>query len=145
MPHPAPCAFILKAALFADGSYEGDASAAAVLAAPSIAAQFLRRRVRDLIDSILADASLDDASRVSRIRTELPKLSGEPSPEILEQIRIQFPSLTPTASDRVNGDINMALAHVEQNMLRVLKDFEQLPNQSPLKRSLAQWWETYEK
>lgn len=145
VPRPAPCAFILKAALFADGSYEGDASAAAVLAGPSIASQFQRRRVRGLIDSILADASLDDASRLSRIRSELPKLSGEQTPEILEQIRIRFPGLTPTALDRVNADIRVGFASEEKNVLRVLKDFEQLPNQSPHNRSLAQWLEDYEK
>jgi hypothetical protein len=37
-PGPAPCVFNLKAALFADGSYEGDASAAATLAVRPIAA-----------------------------------------------------------------------------------------------------------
>ena len=145
VPRPAPCAFILKAALFADGSYEGDASAAAVLAGPSIASQFQRRQVRGLIDSILADASLDDASRLSRIRSELPKLSREPPPEILEQIRIRFPGLTPTALDRVNADIRVGFASEERNVLRVLKDFEQLPNQSPHNRSLAQWLEDYDK
>ena len=145
VPRPAPCAFILKAALFADGSYEGDASAAAVLAGPSIASQFQRRQVRGLIDSILADASLDDASRLSRIRSELPKLSREPPPEILEQIRIRFPGLTPTALDRVNADIRVGFASEEKNVLRVLKDFEQLPNQSPHNRSLAQWLEDYDK
>lgn len=142
VPRPAPCAFILKAALFANGSYEGDASAAAVLAVPSIASQFQRRRVRDLIDSILADASLDDASRISRIRSELPKLSREPPPEILEQIRIRFPGLTPTALDRVNADIKVDFASEEQNFLRVLTSFEQLPNQSPHNRSLAHWLES---
>jgi hypothetical protein len=139
VPGPAPCAFILKAALFADGSYEGDAGAAAVLAAPSIAAQFQHRRVHDLIDKVLADASLDDASRLSRIRSELPKLSGEPPPELLEQIQIRFPGLTPEASDRVNASINMAFAHEEQNTLRALNNLEQSPSQSPLKKALAQW------
>lgn len=138
VPGPAPCAFILKAALFADGSYEGDAGAAAGLAAPSIAAQFQHRRVHDLIDKVLADAALDDASRLSRIRSDLPKLSPEPPPELLEQIQIRFPGLTPEASDRVNTSINIAFAQEEQNTLRALNNLEQSPSQS-LKKALAQW------
>ena len=92
-PKPAPCAFILKAALFADGSYEGDPSAAATLAARSIAAQFSSRRVHELIDNILSDAALDDASKLTRLRSELPRLSEEPDPAILEQIQRRFPGL----------------------------------------------------
>jgi hypothetical protein len=39
----------------------------------------------------------------------------------------------------------MAFDGEEQNTLRALKDLEELPNQSSLRRLLAQWWETYEK
>jgi hypothetical protein len=77
------CAFILKAALFADGSYEGDASAAATLAARPVAAAFQSRRVHELIDNILADLSLDDAAKLARLRSELPKLSERPDSAIL--------------------------------------------------------------
>src|SRR5207249_8058597 len=44
-----PCAFILKAALFADGSFEGDAAAAATLAVPQIASEIQRRHLYALM------------------------------------------------------------------------------------------------
>jgi hypothetical protein len=140
---PAPCAFNLKAALFADGSYEGDASAAATLAVRPIAAQFQGRRVHELIDNIVADSSLDDTSRLARIRSELSKLSEEPDPTILEQIRLRFPGLPSTAWGSVKADIRGAFTGEKQRTLRALKDFEDLPNQGSTNRSLAQWWSAW--
>ena len=142
-PGPAPCAFNLKAALFADGSYEGDASAAATLAVRPIAAQFQGRRVHELIDNIVADSSLDDTSRLARIRSELSKLSEEPDPTILEQIRLRFPGLPSTAWGSVKADIRGAFTGEKQRTLRALKDFEDLPNQGSTNRSLAQWWSAW--
>jgi hypothetical protein len=142
-PGPAPCAFNLKAALFTDGSYEGDASAAATLAVRPIAAQFQGRRVHELIDNIVADSSLDDTSRLVRIRLELSKLSEEPDPTILEQIRLRFPGLPSTAWGSVEADIRSAFTGEKQRTLRALKDFEDLPNQGSTNRSLAQWWSAW--
>jgi len=142
-PGPAPCAFNLKAALFADGSYEGDASAAATLAVRPIAAQFQGRRVHELIDNIVADSSLDDTSRLARIRSELSKLSEEPDATILEQIRLRFPGLPSTAWGSVKADIRGAFTGEKQRTLRALKDFEDLPNQGSTNRSLAQWWSAW--
>jgi len=144
-PGPPPCVFNLKAALFAGGSYEGDASAAATLAVSPIAAQFQGRRVHELIDNIVADSSLDDTSRLARIRSELPKLSEEPDPAILEQIRLRFPGLPSTAWDSVKADIRSAFAAEKQRTLRALKEFEHLPNQGSTSRSLAQWWSAWER
>src|SRR6266576_4676474 len=70
-PGPAPCAFNLKAALFADGSYEGDASAAATLAVRPIAAQFQGRRVHELIDNIVADSRSEEHTSELQSRRDL--------------------------------------------------------------------------
>jgi hypothetical protein len=141
---PAPCAFILKAALFGDGSYEGDASAAAALAARPIAEKFQSRRVHELFDHFLSDSSLDDASRLAHIRSELPKLFEQPDPAIFEQIQLRFPGLPPAALGSVNASINGGLAGEKERVLRALKDFENLPKQGPCNRSLAQWWSAWE-
>lgn len=144
-PRPAPCVFILKAALFADGSYEGDPSAAATMAARSIAAQFLSRRVHELIDNILSDTTLDDASKLNRLRSELPKLSEEPDPAILEQIQRRFPGLPAAGLRSVEVSINSALAPEKQRALLALEEFEKLPKQGSPNVSLAQWWRAWER
>lgn len=143
-PDPAACAFILKAALFADGSYEGDASAAAGLATPPIAAQFQSKRVHELIDNILADSSLDDTSKLTRIRSELPKLFEQPDPAVLEQIQLRFPDLPPDGLGSVKASIGAELAFGKKRALRALEEFEKLPKQGPSSRSLTQWWSAWE-
>ena len=143
-PAPAPCAFNLKAALFSDGSYEGDANAAATLAARPYAAQFQSRRVHELIDNILADSSLDDTSKLTRVRSELPKLVVQPDPAILEQIQLRFPGLSPVGLGSVNATINAALASEKQRALGALEEFEKLPKQGPFSRTLTQWWNAWE-
>jgi len=144
-PRPAPCVFILKAALFADGSYEGDPSAAATMAARSIAAQFLSRRVHELIDNILSDTTLDDASKLNRLRSELPRLSEEPDSAILEQIQRRFPGLPAAGLRSVEVSINSALAPEKQRALLALEEFEKLPKQGSSNVSLAQWWRARER
>lgn len=143
-PEPAPCAFILKAALFADGSYEGDVSAAAGLAAGPIAAQFQSRRVHELIDNILADSSLDDTSKLARIRSELPKLFEQPDSAILEQIHLRFPGLSPAELGSVNAAITATLVAGKQRAFLDLEEFEKLPKEGPSSRTLALWWNARE-
>lgn len=141
---PTSCAFILKAALFADGSYEGDASAAATLAARPVAAEFQSRRAHELIDDILANSSLDDAAKLARLRSELPKLFQQPDPAILEQIQLRFPGLPPAELGSVNATISATLAAGKQRALRALEEFEKLPKEGPSSRTLAQWWNAWE-
>jgi hypothetical protein len=143
-PDPAACAFILKATLFADGSYEGDASAAATLAARPVAAEFQSRRVHELIDNILADSSLDDAAKLARVRSELPKLVDRPDSAILEQMHLRFPSLSPAELGSVNATITATLVAEKQRAFLALEEFEKLPKEGPSSRTLAQWWNAWE-
>ena len=71
--------------------------------------------MRELIDNIVADSSPEDTSRLARIRSELPKLSEEPDPTILEQIRLRFPGLPSTAWGSVK-------AHTERLCRRKAKN-----------------------
>jgi hypothetical protein len=143
-PDPAACAFILKAALFADGSYEGDANAAATMAALPYATQFQSRRVHELIDDIIEDSSLDDTSKLARVRSELPKLVVQPDPATLEQIQLRFPGLSLVGLGSVNASINAALASKKQRALRAFEEFEELPKQGPSSRTLTEWWNAWE-
>ena len=139
--NPRPCVFILKAVLFADGSYEGDPNAAATLAAPTIAAQFWSRREHELIDNILSDSALDDASKLTRVRSELPRLFEEPDPAILEQIQRWFPGLPAAGLGSVKASISSTSAPEKQRALSALEGFEKLRKQSSPNISLAQWWQ----
>jgi len=141
----APCAFIFEAALFADGSYEGDASAAASMEARRIAQEFYSNRIQELISSIITDSTLTESSKIARIRTEVPKLSEQPDRAILQQLRVRFPSLPPAAWGSVNSSISVAMAFEKQNTLRSLDAFLNSPTQGSSTRSLANWWSDWQR
>jgi hypothetical protein len=139
-----PCAFILTAALFADGSFEGDATAAATLAVPQITNELQRRRLHALMDNILDDPSQDDAAKLARIRSELSKLYEKPDPAILEQIQLRFPGLPRTALDSVSSQITASLSGEKQATLRNLESFANRPPDALPRLSLAQWWTNWQ-
>jgi hypothetical protein len=140
-----PCAFILKAALFADGSFEGDATAAATLAVPQIANEIHYRQLHALMDNILADPSQDDAAKLARIRSELSKLYERPDPAILEQIQLRFPGLPRTALDSLRSQITASLSGEKQVTLHNLESFTNRPPDAFPRLSLAQWWTDWQK
>src|SRR5256884_1224243 len=140
-----PCAFILKAALFADGSFEGDAAAAATLAVPQIASEIQRRHLYALMDDILADPSRDDAAKLARTRSELSKLYENPEPAILEQIQLRFPGLPRTALDSVTSQLTASLSGEKQAILHDLESFANRPPDAVPRLSLAQWWTDWQK
>jgi hypothetical protein len=136
---PPPCAFILEAALFSDGTYEGDPGAATDLAVRPIAERFQRRRVLALVQRILAEQDLEDTAKLSRIRSELAELKEESDPAILEELRLQFPQLPSVAGEPVDSSVRSTFAMERQSVLRGMTEFERLREQNPAK-SLAQWW-----
>jgi hypothetical protein len=140
-----PCAFILKAALFADGSYEGDVTAAATLAVPQITNEIQRRHLYALMDNILADPSQDDAAKLARIRSELSKLYEKPDPAILEQVQLRFPGLPRAALDSVSSQITVSLSGEKQVTLHNLESFANRPPAAFPCLSLAQWWTDWQK
>jgi hypothetical protein len=140
-----PCAFILKAALFADGSFEGDATAAATLAVPQIANEIHHMQLHALMDNILADPSQDDAAKLARIRSELSKLYEKPDPAILAEVQLRLTGLPRTALDSVSSEITASLSGEKQMTLRNLESFaNRAPDAFP-RLSLAQWWANWQK
>src|SRR6202008_1057974 len=140
-----PCAFILKAALFADGSFEGDATAAATLAVPQIANEIHHRQLHALMDNILADPSQDDAAKLARIRSELSKLYEKPDPAILEEVQLRLTGLPRTALDSVSSEITASLSGEKRMTLRSLESFANRPPDAFPRLSLAQWWANWQK
>jgi hypothetical protein len=140
----APCTIVLEAALFADGSYEGDASAAASMEAARLTKASQSRRVELMVQSILADSTIEESSQIARIRSELTKLSAQPDPAILEQLRLKFPGLSTGEWPSVSEDIKTEVDLRERLMLHALQEFETSSKSPSSIQSLSQWWTAWE-
>jgi hypothetical protein len=141
----APCTVVLEAALFADGSYEGDASAAASMESARLTKASQSRRVQLMVQSILADSTIEESSQIARIRSELTKLSAQPDPAILDQLRLKFPGLSPSEWTSVSADMKTELALQERLTLGALQEFETSTKSASSTQSLAQWWSAWER
>jgi hypothetical protein len=97
-----PCAFVLDAALFADGSYEGEVDAAAMLALGMLSRESQLLRVRQALQAALDDKDVPESSRFAQVRAAVSNLTYEPDPSIREKLRAKFPG----ASDSVLGSID---------------------------------------
>jgi hypothetical protein len=73
---------LVAAAVFSDGSYEGDRIFAARLQGLQTGNETQQRRMGPVIERIIQDPALDDATRVTLIQGELMKLSNNPDSAI---------------------------------------------------------------
>jgi hypothetical protein len=141
---PPPPYLVLEAALFSDGSHEGEPSAAAQLVAARVGMEIQRQRVDSLVAPILADAQSDDTAKLARIRSEVAQLTEEPDQQMIESMSSRFPGLTDQAIQMVRGMLKNGLNTGKQSVDRGLHDFE---NNQPKRGglTLTDWWSLWRK
>lgn len=133
---PYPPVVAAQAALFDDGSFQGDPVAAAVMSGRRLGRNAQGQRAGEVIAAILQDTASDDASKLARIRSEVHQLPKEPDQALLDQVRAKFPSLPDTAWDSVGAAIKSGLLGQTELVLAALREFERSHNHA----TLAAWW-----
>lgn len=103
----------LSAVLFDDGSWEGDAEEAAVLAGRQIGYSISMRRLTPPIDRIMQDTAASDSAKVDRIKAEIFKPAGPALPSDQQTMALRFPALPKATLQR---DLNEGRDH-EANAL----------------------------
>jgi len=84
----------ITAALFSDGSHEGDSAVAAHLKSRRIAYETQQRSATPIIERIVKDPALDEQGRLGRIKYELSNLSNEPDEASVRAMQREFPDVT---------------------------------------------------
>ena len=138
MPVGSP--IILAAALFADGTHEGDREAAARMYAQWMGHETQRRRADPAIQAILEDKTQDDDAKIARIRSELTKLPKKPDARMLDAMRAAFPGVPSTTMER---DLAQGLDAGIHNIWGSLYSFEHQSGVYPppkSRRPLKEWW-----
>jgi hypothetical protein len=140
VPDPPPSSLILKAVLFADGSYEGDTRVAATITAEQIGGTVQHRRIQSLAEPILKDDRLDDKAKNERMQAEVDQLSVVPSAEMTERLRAQFPELS--EAELADDQIEMSgfMRNEKETYDHEVKQFESNPDPDAHQGWLARWW-----
>jgi hypothetical protein len=89
-----PPKIVLRAAHFDDDTYEGDSDYFPVLMAAALEFKYQNVRILDVIGGIVADPTLDDKSKLARIRSDVSHISDIPDPELMAELRSRFPKMS---------------------------------------------------
>jgi len=127
--------FLVSSAIFADGSYEGDAETAAQMADNYIGGLVQFERIQKRMDEIIAGPGSDEA-KLEFAKEALAQLSDQPDAEMTERRVKDFPSL---ATAGQVGYMENAMNGRRKNMLAQIHLLQKSPPGMPL----AQWWAEY--
>jgi hypothetical protein len=137
---PKDATIFLQAVLFDDFSYEGNTYIAAKMAVGRLGSRLQSHRIKSLAEPILADAGLDDATRIERIRAAIRDLTIEPDADSLARLRAQFPGLPesdlPALESEFRIEMNNRKLTADDDLRRYASD--ELPGENP--GAFAQWW-----
>ena len=138
LPAP-PQQIVLEAALFSDGSYEGENKVAARLKAKGIENLAFYLVITPAVDRIAGDPSLNDDTRVARIKEEIFRISSEPDKATLRSLEAKFPDVPATD---LATDLTRELDDAKNDFWGRLYSYVSKCCQSPPPDhiSVPEWW-----
>jgi hypothetical protein len=137
-PGPAPCPIVLEGAIFADGTYGGDAGSLANLEARYLAERTQRQRLRKLLQNTLGDCSLSDAAKIEQVRSGVSQLEENLDPAIIDQIQSRYPDLPNASRLDMEASMRASFQMEKRIMVESLGEFEESSQESTAE-SMAKW------
>jgi hypothetical protein len=131
---------VLQAALFDDGSYEGNMRVAAVLTAHRLGHDIERQRIRSLAEPILADPDLDVSAMVERIRAAFNQLTVEPDEDTIPRLRAQFPEFPESACAGLALEVSNQMKEDKESISSELQRYQADISPRTTPASFARWW-----
>jgi hypothetical protein len=120
-----PRTFIIRAALFTDGTYEGDVEPAADMKAVHSGRKIQIKRVITLFSSALEATDLSAQTILENFKTQVSALDDNLSPAAIDELLAEFPTLNQTARKDFPIVVSVGLHSIRNDLLADLKKFEQ--------------------
>ena len=132
---------VMAAAIFADGTHEGDDSKAVMLDANMTAIETQQNRIDSIVEATFGTAGTNDAMKIGLLESRVGALSEEPSPEIVQSIMARYPTLPDDVSTSIRRDVKSGLGYKKAELLSSLKMFgDQISSGQISNISLRDWW-----
>lgn len=131
---------VLEAAIFADGSYEGDPQIAAEMDARQIGYRTEAQRLNVLVAPILADTNSNKAARLARILAIINQLPVTPDAPMIARLRALFPDLSQQEFAKASQKLSQGMSLEKSHSDSMVRQFQThvMPHHPNLR--LAQWW-----
>ncbi len=139
---PSTAPIVLTAALFADGTHQGDPQLAATLYATQLGRETEERLADPLIRRIIAVRGIDDPAKFEQIRSALSGLSITPKVSMLREMHKSFPDL-PSAT--LKKELSRGLDEGRRDLWSSLYEFEHQNAVYPPPKThppIERWWPT---
>ncbi|HKC62115.1 MAG TPA: hypothetical protein VKB86_00690, partial [Pyrinomonadaceae bacterium] len=121
---------IITTAVFADGSYEGDAQTAAAVRGFRMGEKIQMQKLLPLIQDALNETGVDVSQAIEKFRTRVASLSNEADADAVSNLQQAFPSLNQKVKADLKTSIEVSLNGVKFDLLKSLQQFEKADSQS---------------
>jgi hypothetical protein len=136
-----PYQVIVAAAIFTDGSHEGEENLAAQLEAKQIGKLVVSRIVTPAIDEIVGTPAISDDARIARVKEEIFRVPSQPDQATIRIVHAQFSSLPlPVIVQDLSRGIDAAKNQIWGDLYSYMNNCCQYP--PPDHVSLSEWWRT---
>ena len=118
----------IKAAIFDDGTYEGDAETAIAARGNRAGEKMELPRVISLLASALNSSSTNVIERLRDLESRVSSVGSDADPQMLQTLTSEFPGAGNSASSTIKQGMEFSATTIKANLL---KEIHQLQNEDP--------------
>ncbi|PYS49901.1 MAG: hypothetical protein DMF68_08660 [Acidobacteria bacterium] len=130
---------IITTAVFADGSYEGDAQTAAAMIGFRMGEKIQVQKLIPLIQAALNETGTDVSQAIEKFKARVASLSNEADADSVSALQQAFPSLNQKVKADLKEVIEVSLNGVKFDLLKSLQQFEKAEMQSLNAAAFHDW------
>jgi len=140
VPDPLPKQeIVIVMAFFDDGSYEGDAKAAASIRGFLIGERLQLGKLIPIFQAAINGQDPSVSQAIEKLRASVAALGSDFDPDILRRLQEAFPGLNPAEKASLRIPIEVSLNRVRFDLLKSLQQFEQANGQSLTAAAFQEW------
>lgn len=139
----------IKAAVFDDGTYEGDAGTAVAVRGYLAGEKMELPRLIPLLESALKSSSVNLTEALSSLESQVSSVGSDADPDVVQSLTAEFPQASPSVVGTIKATMEFTATTIKSNLL---KEIRMLQNEGPqrLNADLYRTWltktrERYEK
>jgi hypothetical protein len=133
---------LIDAAVFEDGTSEGDPTNAAILQATYAGRNQQQQRIANLVEKQLENTDLDDNGEIEILHSQVAALGVEPEPSLVNSVLARITNLTDQNKQLILKNMRDGLELAKTIFLGNLKLYGiEKSNRQGFSVSLKEWWE----
>jgi len=131
----------IKAAVFDDGTYEGDAETAVAIRGFRAGEKMVLPRLISLLKTALNSSNADLTEALKNLEAQVSSVESDADPQIVQSLTSEFPPANNPRSEQIKISIEVTATTIKSTLLKEIQSFENEGSQS-LNTDLYRTWLT---